>query len=127
MRLDRGLALLLVPSFLHRRADDSDLAGRLDELESAHRSLAREVESLRAESAENIELLTLLGVDAWLREIASDAKETGWFVTCSPKGIVFNHPEGADHTYRIEIPLAEERAPTVRMELRARIMCLANA
>lgn len=111
--------------FLFRRADDHDLRGRLSELERAHNSLARDHEALQAQAQESFALLTLLGVDEWLRDAYDRAKASGWIVDCSPKGILFTRPEGDEHNYMVQIPLPETRTAIdpIRRELLARIIC----
>jgi hypothetical protein len=111
-------------SIFLRRNDDSDLRARIEALEVAHRALAREHEALRADHEEKTELLmTLLGVDLWLREGIERAKASGWLVSCSPNALVFERPEGSEHTYRVPIPLLENRVRVVRHELTARVLC----
>jgi hypothetical protein len=104
--------------------DGDDLKSRLTVLEEAQQALARDHEALRAETEENVALLTLLGVEEWLRDAYKRAKASGWLVTCSPKAIVFTRPEGEEHTRRVPIPLPGAReVEQLRNDLHARIIC----
>lgn len=111
--------------FLFRRASDDDLRGRLDELERAHRALAREHESSRAAAQAEIELLTLLTVPPWLRDARERAQASGWIVACSPKALVFERPDAPEHSYSVELPLPDDEAAVTRLrqQLQIRVFC----
>lgn len=73
----RGAQMSIFPS---RRSDDDDLAARLSELESAHQELARRHVEACARYEEEIEIVWLAAIPAWLRDMIERAKASGWSV-----------------------------------------------
>ncbi len=85
--------------------------------------MARDHEALRARFEETTALLTLLGIDPWLRDAIERAKASGWRVECTPTAIVFARPEGSEHTVTVHIPLPDDPAAVARIkaELQSRV------
>ncbi len=115
--------------FPFRRSDESDLAARLAELERAHGELARELETTRASADGQIELLWVLACPLWLREGIDHAMNTGWLVGRAPEAIVFERPDGDEHTFRIPMPLPGDpgAADRLRQDLQMRLRSFAHA
>jgi hypothetical protein len=120
MPSEAGLNLGLMRIFPRRTPG---LQARLAKLEDAHRSLAREHESLKDELAESVSLLTLLGLPGWLHDYIERGRATGWRVNWSPRRIVFHRPEGAEHTFVLSLPLPDDdlALERKRQSLQARI------